>query len=204
MWPKQPRVLVFLPRIWGLLPFPWVPDFTGATTLMMAVFCPRKTGPFDYIILHLLHSCTQSDLEHSCSLLHKSRDNFTLISFKVGRAMEQSIPKSAGHITRLHGGNYPEDGSKKSSRKPKLFNNVPNRAGSYVFSLELGAFDYFLTTRLHGIDHPDDGRIFPAENRSFSLILLWTYCNLARSAIYTTIAPYSTSHVITSRDLHLT
>jgi len=37
--------------------------------------------------------------------------------------MEVSI-KFTGHTTRMHGGHYREDGSKKSSRKPHLFINV--------------------------------------------------------------------------------
>jgi len=47
----------------------------GAKTLMMAIFSQSKTILFNNII-HLLHSGIHRDLEHSCSILHKSRDGF--------------------------------------------------------------------------------------------------------------------------------
>jgi len=34
----QPRALLFLLQIWGLLPISSLPDYTGATTLMMPEF----------------------------------------------------------------------------------------------------------------------------------------------------------------------
>jgi len=35
-----------------------------------------------------------------------------------------TLPNYEGHITTLHNGDHTEDGSKKSCRKPILFNNV--------------------------------------------------------------------------------
>ena len=40
-------------------------------------FHSRKPILFDNIIMHLLHSCTHCDLNHSYSLLHMSRDTVT-------------------------------------------------------------------------------------------------------------------------------
>ena len=57
-----------------------------------SIFPCRKPILLNDIIMHLLHSCPRCDLNHSCSILHKSRDTFTWSSFSVGRAMEVSIP----------------------------------------------------------------------------------------------------------------
>ena len=65
------------------------------------------------------------------------------------------LPDCTGHTTRLHGG----------------------RASNF------GASAHFVTTSLHGGNEPDDGCFFPAENRSFSIILLLcTYYILAFNA----------------------
>ena len=69
------------------------------------------------------------------------------------------------HITRLHGG---------------------------FFNLRASA--QFLDYQTAGGYHPDDGCFFP-ENRPFSILLLCTYYTLAFTATYTTLAPYSASHV---------
>jgi len=69
-------------------------------------------------ILSIILQCTYCTLalsvtySHASSILHNSRDNVTWSSFSVGRAMEASIPNCTVYITRLHGGNYTEDGNK--------------------------------------------------------------------------------------------
>jgi len=84
--------------------------------------------------------------------------------------MEVSIATFKVHVTRLHGGNYTEDGNKKPIRKPFLFNNVEQTARLLLFLPRIGCFAHFLTTRLHGGTHPDDGSNFRAEKRSFTII----------------------------------
>ena len=103
----------------------------------------------------------------------------------------------------MHGGKYTEEGSKKSSRKPILFTNVDQTTmGTSICPPDLGTFAHFLTTRPSGVNKLFD-RIFPGENREFSIILLCTYCTLELTATLTTLAPYSTCHVIPSRNFHL-
>ena len=47
--------------------------------------------------------------------------------------MEVSIATITVHVTRLHGGNYTEDGNNKRIREPFLFNNVEQTARLLVF-----------------------------------------------------------------------
>ena len=49
----------------------------GANTLMIAALFPAENFIFDIIIMHLLHSCTHSDLDHFCFIFHKSCDTVT-------------------------------------------------------------------------------------------------------------------------------
>jgi len=67
------------------------------------IFSCRKPILFNNIIMRLLHSCTNCDLDYSCSILHKSRDTVTWSSFSMGSEMEYRYKTVRGHITRLHG-----------------------------------------------------------------------------------------------------
>jgi len=78
----------------------WLPDCTGATTLMMAAFFSVDNRSFTIILLgtYLLHSCTHCDLDHSHSLLHMPRNTVTWSSFSVGRAMVVPLPNCTGAL----------------------------------------------------------------------------------------------------------
>jgi len=98
-------------------------------------FPRRKPIIFNIISMHLLHSCLHCDLYHSCSILHKSRNCFWQIFFRLPEctgAHEQTARWlfsnfcATAHFltTRLHGGYHPDNGSIFSRRKPILFNNI--------------------------------------------------------------------------------
>jgi len=93
---KPPRILVFPSEFWGFYPFLDYKAAQGASTLMMAAFFSLKPILFDNTIMHLLHSCTHCDLDHSCSILHKSHDTATWSSLSLGRALEVSIQNYTG------------------------------------------------------------------------------------------------------------
>jgi len=62
---------------------------------------------FDNIFMPLLHSCIHCDLEHFCSILHKSRD----LHIAYGGRWRHNYQTARWHITKQHGGNHPDDGS---------------------------------------------------------------------------------------------
>jgi len=73
--------------------------------------------------MHLLHSYTHFDLDHSCSILHKSRNSYVIFVYRRER--------DGGTTTKLYGAHYqtvgcnnPADGSEKPRRKPILVNNL--------------------------------------------------------------------------------
>ena len=88
----------------GFCPSFGLPDCTGYHVDDGCFFPHRKPIIFN-IIMHLLHSCIHCDWDHSCSILHKSRDCF--------RPILPDYQNVRGHIsrlqvsllsTRLHGG----------------------------------------------------------------------------------------------------
>ena len=72
---------------------------------------------FDNIIMHLLHSCIHCELDLSCSILHKSRD----LLFAYGWRWRHHYQTARRHITKSHGCNHPEDGSKNIWSKADPF-----------------------------------------------------------------------------------
>jgi len=87
------------PLLLGFCQFFWLPDCTGGNHPDDGCFFPcLKPILYNNIIMHLLHSCTHFDLDHSCSILHKSRDTVTWSSFREG---------DGGTTTKLYGGTLP-------------------------------------------------------------------------------------------------
>jgi len=68
-------------RICGLLPTFLTTRLYGGNHSNDGCFFPRRKPIILNIIMHLLHSYIHRDLDHSCSILHKSRD----LNLSVGR-----------------------------------------------------------------------------------------------------------------------
>ena len=148
----------------------------------------RKTILFDNI-LHLLHSGINCDLDHTCSILRKSRDGFWKFFPDY-----QTVRR---HTTRLHGGgfefggfcpffdyqtargNHPDDGCFFPFRKPIVFNNIIkhllhsciqcdlDHSCSILHNSRDGFWPFFQTTRLYGGTLPN----FTAAASN-----LWGFC----------------------------
>ena len=120
-------------RICGLLPILWLPDCTGATTLMIEAIFQSKTDPFQkyYTLITLWHS-----LRLRPRSLHNPQVTWRLLTFfgntrlyggtlPNNTARGSTLGASAHFLnTRLHGGNHSDDGSLFPPRKPFLFNNI--------------------------------------------------------------------------------
>jgi len=118
--------------------------------MVRAFFSAEKPILFDNIVVHLLHSRTHCDLDHSWSIHHKSSDTVARFSCNVRRAMEESIPNDTGAHYQTSRRQLPWRWLQKSSRKRILFNNVEQIAPGSTFSTPiLGTFAHFLTDRLH-------------------------------------------------------
>ena len=71
----------------------------GQRTWWWLLFPCRKSILFNnIIIMYLLHSCIQCDLDYSRSILHKSRDGYDHSFFR--------LPDCSGHITKQHGDGF--------------------------------------------------------------------------------------------------
>ena len=82
----------FFPKFGGFCPFFDYQTARGLPPWWWQFFLLRKPIIFNNIIMHLIHSYTHFDLDHSCSTLHMSRYTVTWSSFSVGRAMETPLP----------------------------------------------------------------------------------------------------------------
>jgi len=58
----------------GLCPFLATRLHVGQPLWWWLLFSLPKTILFNIMVMQLLHSCTNCDMDHSCSILHKSRD----------------------------------------------------------------------------------------------------------------------------------
>ena len=70
-----------IPEFGGFCPFFEYQTARGNHLHDGSIFSNRKPILFNNTIMHLLQSCTHCDLDHSCSILHKSRD----LHFAQGR-----------------------------------------------------------------------------------------------------------------------
>ena len=77
MWTKPPGFLLYLLRIWGLLAISRHQNSRGQPPRRWENISSQKPILLYNIIRHLLHSSTQCDLDHACSILHKSRVTLT-------------------------------------------------------------------------------------------------------------------------------
>jgi len=82
----------FFPDLGGFCPFWYYQTTRGQPPCWWQHFLSRKSILFSNITMHFLHSYTHRDLDHSCSIFHKSRGTAIWSSFIVGRAMEVTLP----------------------------------------------------------------------------------------------------------------
>jgi len=119
---------LFSPNLGGFLPILFhYQTACGQPPWWWQLFSSRKPILFNDIIMHFSHSCSTWDLDHSCSILHKSRDGFCPF-LRLPDCTGDFSPNLGAFAnvltTRLHEGNHPDDGSIFSCRKPIIFNNI--------------------------------------------------------------------------------